>query len=140
MSRLVSGLTILVCGITIGVIVNSVDVSVSEPFRFSNPVPINATFQQVRTTVRKQPEMQDTRYGLKFFGLQVPIVTYRTVTDPVTGQKYSGRLDMHENIHSDTGTYELRVKHDSVLYERIIPGYSNPRKTNYEEYYSNVKL
>ncbi len=105
-------------GLVLGIMANSVDVKTSEPFKFNNPVPINASQSQIRKIVNAWPEMKDTEYSLDIFGINIPIVTYRTVTNPNTGNSYSGILDSEGNIHSENGLYTLQSAHDSEWYKK----------------------
>ena len=112
--QIIIGLT----GLVLGIMANSVDVKTSESFNFNNPVPINASQSQLRNIVQARSEMRDTEYSLDLFGVDIPLTTYRNVTDPNTGNSYSGRLDSDGNIHSSNGLYTLQSAHDSNWYQK----------------------
>ena len=112
--QIIAGLT----GLILGIMANSVDIKTSEPFKFNNPVPINSSESQVRRIVDGRPEMKDTEYSLDILGMNIPLVTYRTVADPTTRDSYSGRLDSNGDIHSSNGLYVLQFAHDSNRYEK----------------------
>ncbi len=103
-------------GLILGILANSIDIKKSEEFRFNNPVSVNTTPEQAVEIVRKRPEMKDLEYSLDILGLRLPIITYRTVFNPLTNESYSGRLDSKDNIHSSEGLYELQSAHDSNWY------------------------
>ena len=103
-------------GFVLGVLANSYDVRTTEQFRFNNPVPINATLDEQLKIVEKRPYMIDEKHSLHLFGLEVPLATYRTITDPLTGKIISGRLDELGNISRPEKTYELKSMHDSNFY------------------------
>ena len=105
-----------ITGLVLGILANSVDVKTSKSFKFNNPVPITASESQVRKIVSARPEMKDTEYSLDILGLNLPIVTYRTVADTQTGESYTGRLDSDGNIHTSEGIYNLQCAHDSNWY------------------------
>jgi hypothetical protein len=112
--QIFAGLT----GLIVGILVNSVDVKTSESFKFNNPVPIDASESQVRKIVNAKPEMRDIEYYLDLLGIQIPMLTYRSVADPANGDSFSGRLDSEGNIHSSKGLYALQSAHDSNLYQK----------------------
>jgi hypothetical protein len=112
--QIIAGLT----GVVLGIMAYSVDVKTSESFKFNNPIPINASESQIRKIVNARPEMKDTKYSLDILGMNIPLVTYRAITDPTTGDSYSGRLDSDGNIHSLNGLYALQFAHDSNWYEK----------------------
>ena len=103
-------------GLVLGVLVNSINVETSEPFRFNNPIALNTSKRDQKAIIEKRPLMFDKKYGLDLFGLKIPFITCRTVQDPSSIKTYSGILDKEENIHTLEGVYELQFAHDSNWY------------------------
>lgn len=112
----INKITVGITGLVLGILANSVDVKTSESFKFNNPVPINASESQVKKIVGAEPAMKDTEYSLDILGLNLPIATYRTVTDSQTGDSYTGRLDANGDIHTFEDVYNLQSAHDSNWY------------------------
>lgn len=113
MNKMYAGLI----GLGLGILVNSVDVKTSKPWKFHNPVSVNVSKEETKGVVANRPEMRDTEIGLDLLGLEIPLATYRSVENPMTGKRFSGRLDSDGNIHSSEGLYELQCAHDSSWYE-----------------------
>ncbi len=126
-------------GIAFGVLINSLDIRVSEPFKFDNPIgrtkeieyfngtdfvreQVPLSEQDIRNIVNKRPEMIDKTYSLDLFNWDIPLVTERTVYDSsIETEKvlFEGTLDSEGNIHAKKGiVYKLEHAHDSQYYTK----------------------
>ena len=104
----------LATGLVLGVLANSIEVKVSEPFEFCNPVGLNCSAEQIEDVVKREPVMRDTQHSLDLFGIKIPLVTYREIRE--NGIPYHGKLDSKGNIQTENGVFELHSAHDSRWY------------------------
>lgn len=103
-------------GFGLGMIANSFDVRKTEPFRFTNPIPMNMSCEQQQKHETLRPYMIDTNYSLEFFGQRLPIIKVREITNPRTNKKVGGVLKDNGNIHTGREIYELQRGYDSQWY------------------------
>lgn len=105
----------------LGILVNSVDIKESKPQELHYPVP-EAINHKDKKLADKGLILQDKEIFLDIFDFGYdfdrPLLTYRTVTNPITGERISGRLDSEGNIHDKKGVYKFQfIKIEGFPYD-----------------------
>lgn len=126
-------------GLILGIFLNSINVDISKPFRFNNPIPyakeisyaklnkkgdlqfitetVPLSKRDINKIIESRPLMKDYKTSLDILGIKIPLFTVRKIKGSMHSSIKGFLMSNGDIFNPFVRSYELKGAHDSNWYE-----------------------